>query len=50
MQAQYETVIAKRNLGRIHSRSMSPGELIAFLEEGALYRSCADVLRPVSPG
>lgn len=50
MQAQYETVISKRNLERIHSRSMSPAELIAFLEEGALYRSFADVLRSVSPG
>ena len=29
---------------------MSPAELIAFLEEGALYRSFADVLRSVSPG
>ena len=30
MQAQYETVISKRNLERIHSRSMSPAELISL--------------------
>ena len=39
MQAQYETVISKRNLERIHSRSMSPAELIAFLAQARGWRS-----------
>ena len=47
---QYETQISKQNLQQICARELSPSEIIDFLEEGALYRSFADVLRAAYPG
>ena len=50
MAVQYETKISKSNLEAIRGQHMTPAEIIAFLEAGALYRSFADVLRAVYPG
>ena len=50
MLGQYETKISKNNLNYIINRSMSPSEIIDFLEDGAIYRSFPDVLRSVYQG
>lgn len=47
---QYYTRISNNNMEQILSADKTPAEIIAFLEEGALYRSFADVLRAAYPG
>lgn len=44
MPGQYQTKISRNNLDYIRNRSMTPAELIVFLENGALYRSFKDIL------
>lgn len=50
MMEQYETKISKRNLEEMKNRNRTPAEIVEFLENGAVYRSFADVLREVYPG
>ncbi len=49
MMGQYETKISKRNMEELKNRNKTPAEIVAFLENGAVYRSFADVLREVYP-
>lgn len=47
---QYETKISKRNMEQMRNRNMTPAEIVQFLEDGAVYRSFADILQEVYPG
>lgn len=45
----FRTRISTHNFDEIKSRAMTPSEMIAFLEDGALYRTFPDVLTEVYP-
>lgn len=49
MMGQYETKISKQNMDQMKNRNMTPAEIVQFLEDGAVYRSFADILQEVYP-
>lgn len=49
MAGQYDTAMSQSNLDHIQDRSLTPAQLIDFLESGALYRSFRDVLQEAAP-